>query len=150
MARMKRKTTIRIPPLPSPSPMPKSGVISTIGSAMRKARPAEKFVKIRERINKLGGYAMGGEASEGVAKAGIRKGIRDRKRKELMDSLERLKQKGPRIKPKKKPKKGPGTIKPKLGLPPKSRILNLDIGNASSDQIKSAIQILQDRLKENK
>ena len=49
--------------------------------------------------------AMGGQASEGVAKAEIRRGIRDRKRKELMDSLERLRKKGPRIKPKKKPKR---------------------------------------------
>ena len=73
----------------------KKGVISTIES------PAKKFVDIRARVKK----AMGGEASEGVARAGIRKGIRDRKRKELMDSLDRLKPKGPRIKPKKKPKK---------------------------------------------
>ena len=114
----------------------KKGVISTIES------PAKKFVDIRTRVKKAGGYAMGGEASEGVARAGIRKGIRDRKRKELMDSLDRLKPKGPRIKPKKKPEKQ------RTG--PKSKILNLDIGRASSDQIKSAIQTLQDRLKENK
>ena len=87
----------------------KKGVISTIES------PAKKFVDIRSRVKKAGGYAMGGEASEGVARAGIRKGIRDRKRKGLMDMLDRLKAKGPRIKPKKKPK----TIKPKFGLPPK-------------------------------
>ena len=68
-------------------PTPKSGTISTIDS------PAKKFVDIRTRVKKAGGYAMGGEASEGVARAGIRKGIRDRKRKELMDSLERLRQK---------------------------------------------------------
>ena len=79
----------------------KKGTISTIES------PAKKFVDIRSRIKKAGGYAMGGEASEGVARAGIRKGIRDRKRKELMDMLDRLKPKGPRIKPKKKPKKSP-------------------------------------------
>ena len=79
----------------------KKGVISTIES------PAKKFVDIRARVKKAGGYAMGGEASEGVAKAAIRKGIRDRKRKGLMDMLDRLKPKGPRIKPKKKPKKSP-------------------------------------------
>ena len=79
----------------------KKGVISTIES------PAKKFVDIRSRVKKAGGYAMGGEASEGVARAGIRKGIRDRKRKGLMDMLDRLKAKGPRIKPKKKPKKSP-------------------------------------------
>ena len=78
----------------------KKGTISTIES------PAKKFVDIRTRVKKAGGYAMGGEASEGVARAEIRRGIRDRKRKELMDSLERLRKKGPRIKPKKKPKKG--------------------------------------------
>ena len=117
------------------------GTISTI----RKA--ASAFVKRRKQ---LGGAksvmpvkkAMGGEASEGVARAGIRKGIRDRKRKELMDSLERLRKKGPRIKPKKKPEK--------QRTNPRCKILNLDLGTASSDQIKSAIQTLQDRLKENK
>ena len=77
----------------------KKGVISTIES------PAKKFVDIRARVKKAGGYAMGGQAQEGAARATVRKGIRDRKRKEIMDSLERLRQKGPRIKPKKKPKK---------------------------------------------
>ena len=104
MARMKRRTIIRIPPLPSPTLMPKSGVISTIDKGMRKPRPAEKFVKIRQRINKLGGYAMGGEASESVARSEILKQQRDRRRKGLTDMLDRLygKQK---IVPKKKPKK---------------------------------------------
>ena len=77
----------------------KKGVISTIDS------PAKKFVDIRARVKKAGGYAMGGEASEGVARAGIRKGIRDRKRKGLMDMLGRLAPKRSRIRPKKKPKK---------------------------------------------
>ena len=82
----------------------KKGVISTIES------PAKKFVDIRTRVKKAGGYAMGGEASEGVARAGIRRGMRDRKRKELMDSLERLyknqKSSGkPKIVPRKKPKR---------------------------------------------
>ena len=75
----------------------KKGVISTIES------PAKKFVNIRSRVKKAGGYAMGGEASEGVARARIRRGDRAKFRKELMDSLKRL---NPRtIKPKKKPKK---------------------------------------------
>ena len=78
----------------------KKGVISTIES------PAKKFVDIRTRVKKAGGYAMGGQAQEGAAKAEIRKDQRDRKRKRLTDSLERLYGK-PKIKPKKKPKKGP-------------------------------------------
>ena len=100
------KGIIKIPPLPAPQPMPRSGVISTIDKGIRKPRPAEKFVKIRERINKLGGYAMGGQAREGVAKAQVRQ--RNKRtpigQKKLMEMLERLygKQK---IVPKKKPKK---------------------------------------------
>ena len=50
---------------------------------------------------------MGGEAREGAAKAEIRKGIRDRKRKELRDMLDRLKPKSPKVKVRKKPKKDP-------------------------------------------
>ena len=103
MARMKRRTIIRIPPLPSPSPMPKSGTISTIDKGMRKPRPAEKFVKIRERINKLGGYAMGGEASESVARSKILKDMRDRKRVGMMGMLDRLYGKD-KPTPRKKPK----------------------------------------------
>ena len=76
----------------------KKGVISTIDS------PAKKFVDIRSRVKKAGGYAMGGEASEDVAKAGIRKGMRDKKRQELMDMLNRLKKSPKTIRPKKKPK----------------------------------------------
>lgn len=79
----------------------KKGVISTIES------PAKKFVNIRSRVKKAGGYAMGGEASESVARSKILKEQRDRKRKELMDSLERLRKKGPKVKVRKKPKKDP-------------------------------------------
>ena len=50
---------------------------------------------------------MGGEASESVARSKILKEQRDRKRKELMDSLERLRKKGPKVKVRKKPKKDP-------------------------------------------
>ena len=93
----------------------KKGVISTIES------PAKKFVNIRSRVKKAGGYAMGGEASESVARSKIFKDQTARKRKKLMDMLDRL---NPRtIKPKKKPKRDKtkigDTIKPKLGLPPK-------------------------------
>ena len=119
MARMKRRTIIRIPPLPSPSPMPRSGTISTIDKGMRKPRPAEKFVKIRERINKLGGYAMGGEASEGVAKGALRKRRTTERQRELMDMLNRLygnkKTMERPIMPKDKPKKKP--IRPILPKP---------------------------------
>ena len=75
------KGIIKIPPLPAPQPMPRSGVISTIDKGIRKPRPAEKFVKIRERINKLGGYAMGGEASTSLSRAELAKKNRDRRRK---------------------------------------------------------------------
>jgi hypothetical protein len=89
--------------IPGFKPTPKSGTVSTI------QKSASAFVKRRKQTGAKSVMpvkkAMGGEASEGVARAGIRKGIRDRKRKELMDSLERLRKKGPRIKPKKKPKK---------------------------------------------
>ena len=84
------KGIIRIPPLPAPQPMPRSGVISTIDKGIRKPRPAEKFVKIRERINKLGGYAMGGEASEGAAKGALRKQKNTDRQKKLMEMLKRL------------------------------------------------------------
>jgi len=161
--------------IPGFKPTPKSGTVSTIqksASEFVKRRkqlskkpkqtkgPAGKALKagvavgagafaagqIAKETKKLKPVkkAMGGQASEGVARAEIRRGIRDRKRKELMDSLERLRKKSPTVKVRKKPKKSPGTIKPK------SKILNMDIGRASSDQIKSAIQTLQDRLKENK
>ena len=97
--------------LPKFTPTPKSGTISTINQA-------KKFVDIRSRVKKAGGYAMGGEASESVARSKIIKEMRDRKRKRLMDSLDRL---NPRtIKPKKKPKRDKtkigDTIKPKLGI----------------------------------
>ena len=103
------KGIIRIPPLPTPQPMPKSGVISTIDKGIRKPRPAEKFVKIRERVNKLGGYAMGGEAREGAARGELQKKRKTQRQQELMDMLERLyggkgkPQPGPTIR--RKPKK---------------------------------------------
>ena len=102
----------------------RKGVISTIES------PAKKFVDIRTRIKKAGGYAMGGEAAESVGKATVEKRQREIRRKEVDDMLDRVYGKG--IKPKKKPK-DPNRIKPKKkpklkplkkpsemkGLPPK-------------------------------
>ena len=44
----------------------KKGVISTIES------PAKKIVDIRSRVKKAGGYAMGGQAQEGAARAIVR------------------------------------------------------------------------------
>ena len=111
------KGIIRIPPLPKPQLMPRSGVISTIDRGMRKPRPAEKFVRIRERINKLGGYAMGGEASTSLSRAELAKKNRDRRRKETQEMLERLYgAEKPKIVPKKKPpkKKDGGEIKERI------------------------------------
>ena len=108
----------------------RKGVISTIES------PAKKFVDIRTRIKKAGGYAMGGEAAESVGKATVERSQRKIRRKEVDDMLDRLygtatgkpkiqkikkKPKDPkRIVPKKKPKlkplKKPSEMK---GLPPK-------------------------------
>lgn len=102
----------------------RKGTISTIES------PAKKFVDIRTRIKKAGGYAMGGEAAESVGKATVEKRQREIRRKEVDDMLDRVYGKG--IKPKKKPK-DPNRIKPKKkpklkplkkpsemkGLPPK-------------------------------
>lgn len=81
----------------------KKGTISTIDS------PAKKFVDIRTRIKKAGGYAMGGQASESVARSKIIKEQRDRRRKKVDEMLDRVygKPKGtgkPKIVPKKKPK----------------------------------------------
>ena len=85
---------------------PKSGTISTIDS------PAKKFVNIRTRVKKAGGYAMGGQASEGVARGKILKDMKARNRKRLMESLERLEAKS------KKKSRRPGiTPKRPKGLP---------------------------------
>jgi len=82
-------------------PTPKSGTISTIES------PAKKFVDIRTRVKKAGGYAMGGEASESVARSKILDEMRKRKRKKLIDRVNRIPQGAgkPKIVPKKKPKR---------------------------------------------
>ena len=75
----------------------KKGTISTIET------PAKKFVDIRTRVKKAGGYAMGGVASESAARSKILKEQRDRKRKGLTDMLDRLYGKD-KPTPKKKPK----------------------------------------------
>ena len=75
----------------------KKGTISTIES------PAKKFVDIRTRVKKAGGYAMGGQASESVARSKILKEMRDRKRKRLTDSIDRLTKPKGAGRPKKKP-----------------------------------------------
>ena len=87
----------------------KKGTISTIES------PAKKFVDIRSRIKKAGGYAMGGEASTSLSRAEIAKKNRDRRRKETQEMLERLYGKK-KIVPKKKPlkKKDGGDIKERI------------------------------------
>ena len=94
--------------IPGFKPTPKSGTVSTI------QKSASAFVKRRKQTGAKSVMpvkkAMGGEASIGVARAGVRKMYRDRKRKELMDMLDRLKPGGKRpkspktMKPKKKPK----------------------------------------------
>ena len=74
----------------------RKGTISTIET------PAKKFVDIRSRVKKAGGYAMGGEATESLRKGQIFKEKRDKRRNEVDEMIERLY--GPGIKPKKKPK----------------------------------------------
>ena len=86
----------------------RKGTISTIES------PAKKFVDIRTRVKKAGGYAMGGQASESVARSKIFADKKARDRQRLMDMLDRLKKKPggagkPKIVPKKKPRKDPKT-----------------------------------------
>ena len=108
--------------IPGFKPTPKSGTVSTI------QKSASAFVKRRKQ---LGGpksvmpvkKAMGGEASESVARSKILDEMRKRKRKKLIDRVNRIPQGAgkPKIVPKKKPKKGPKTIKPKLGLPPRDQ-----------------------------
>ena len=63
---------------------PKSGTISTIES------PAKKFVDIRTRVKKAGGYAMGGQTREGAARGELQKKRKTERQQELMDMLKRL------------------------------------------------------------
>jgi len=97
--------------IPGFKPTPKSGTVSTI------QKSASAFVKRRKQTGAKSVMpvkkAMGGQASEGVAKAEIRRGIRDRKRKSLLDSINRTPGGAgkPKIVPKKKPKKDPKMTK---------------------------------------
>jgi len=88
--------------IPGFKPTPKSGTVSTI------QKSASAFVKRRKQTGAKSVMpvkkAMGGQASESVARSKILKEQRDRRRVGMMGMLDRLygKQK---IKPKKKPKK---------------------------------------------
>jgi len=88
----------------------RKGTISTIET------PAKKFVDIRSRVKKAGGYAMGGEAATSVGRATVEKSQRDARRKEVDEMLGRLyyNMENTQIKPKlKKKPKNPNRIKPK-------------------------------------
>ena len=76
---------------------------------------AKRFVDIRTRVKKAGGYAMGGEASTSLSRAELAKKNRDRRRKETQEMLERLYGKK-KIVPKKKPlkKKDGGEVKDRI------------------------------------
>jgi hypothetical protein len=93
--------------IPGFKPTPKSGTVSTI------QKSASAFVKRRKQTGAKSVMpvkkAMGGEASESVARSKILDEMKKRKRKKLTDMLDRVyKPKGsgkPKIVPKKKPKK---------------------------------------------
>ena len=110
----------------------RKGVISTIES------PAKKFVDIRTRIKKAGGYAMGGEAAESVGKATVERSQRKIRRKEVDDMLDRVY--GTGIKPKKKPKKPTKVKTPKI-----VKDLRAAGGIKSSDAIKAAIKAMKSK-----
>ena len=97
--------------MPTPKMMEKfqqAGTISTIAGPSN----AKKFVDIRSRVKKAGGYAMGGEASTSLARSEIVKEQRDRIRKKLLDSINRTQggEGKPKIIPKKKPRKDSPSI----------------------------------------
>jgi hypothetical protein len=93
--------------IPGFKPTPKSGTVSTI------QKSASAFVKRRKQTGAKSVMpvkkAMGGEASESVARSKILDEMKKRKRKKLTDMLDRVyKPKGsgkPKIVPKKKPKR---------------------------------------------
>ena len=104
--------------IPGFAPTPRSGTISTIDPVKR---AASRFVQRRKQ---LGGAkaldpvekAMGGQASESVARSRVLADQKARDRQRLMDMLDRLKKKPggagkPKIVPKKKPRKDPKTGK---------------------------------------
>ena len=73
--------------IPGFKPTPKSGTVSTI------QKSASAFVKRRKQTGAKSVMpvkkAMGGQASESVARSKILKDQRDRKRKSLLDSINR-------------------------------------------------------------
>ena len=107
--------------IPGFKPTPKSGTVSTI------QKSASAFVKRRKQTGAKSVMpikkAMGGQASEGVARGKILKDMKARNRKRLMESLERLEAKSkkksrrPGITPK-RPKGQPKQMeRPKLEKP---------------------------------
>ena len=113
----------------------RKGVISTIES------PAKKFVDIRTRIKKAGGYAMGGEAAESVGKATVERSQRKIRRKKVDDMLDRVygtangKPKIQMIKKKPTKVKTPKIVKD----------LRAAGGIKSSDAIKAAIKAMKSK-----
>jgi hypothetical protein len=121
-------SSIKVKEIAFPSPTDFNKLRRTASTIQPKTLSnAKRFVDIRSRVKKAGGYAMGGQASESVARSKILDEMKKRRRKKLTDMLDRVyKPKGsgkPKIVPKKKPKRDKtkigDTIKPKLGLPPK-------------------------------
>ena len=96
--------------IPGFKPTPKSGTVSTI------QKSASAFVKRRKQTGAKSVMpikkAMGGQASEGVARGKILKDMKARNRKRLMESLERLEAKS-----KKKSRRPSLTPKRPKGLP---------------------------------
>ena len=84
----------------------RKGTISTIET------PAKKFVDIRTRVKKAGGYAMGGAAGESLRKGTLFKEKRDNSKKRQYDEMLDRSGYGTGIKRKKKPK-NPNRIQPK-------------------------------------
>ena len=100
--------------IPGFAPVPRSGTLSTI------QKSASAFVKRRKQTGPKSVMpikkAMGGQASESVARSRVLADQKARDRQRLMDMLDRLKKKPggagkPKIIPKRKPRKDPKTGK---------------------------------------
>tara|TARA_R100000655_G_scaffold82998_1_gene122537 strand:- start:51 stop:605 length:555 start_codon:yes stop_codon:yes gene_type:complete len=101
-------SSIKVKEIGFPSPTDFNKLRSTASTIQPKTLGnAKRFVDIRTRVKKAGGYAMGGEASESVARSKILDEMRKRKRKKLIDRVNRIPQGAgkPKIVPKKKPKR---------------------------------------------
>ena len=111
-------SSIKVKEIKFPSPTDFNKLRRTASTIQPKTLSnAKRFVDIRSRVKKAGGYAMGGEASESVARSKILKDQRDRRRKKVDEMLDRVygKPKGAgkpknKIVPKKKPKKDPPSV----------------------------------------